>query len=133
MKTYRIDRTGEIPLAFTGELVGQADGQWAAGREQSRWHDLRLYHTAGGQYVLHAEYHTLWQGELGHSWAAIAEPGEFTDVLASYDAAARVQSLFDRPPDARHRAAVQGDVVRRYRAQVTDVLIDVTVLHEKIK
>lgn len=132
MKQYRLERTGERWLVFEGELIAQSDGQWAAGKEQNRWHDLRLYRTAGGRYVVHVIYRTKWEGELDYSWAEIATVDEFADVLRSYEPAINVQGFPDRPQYTTRQAALLAWIRRRYGAQVVDLLRDITPLDERV-
>ena len=86
MKEYTITRDGQRDLRFTGEKLADASNQWVAGKENNRWHELALYRTATGRYVLQEEYVTRWQGETGASNAVVcATAQEALDVLANED------------------------------------------------
>lgn len=64
MNPYIIERDGLKDLRFGGVIIAEANNRWLAGRQQNRWHELTLYRTAAGNYVLHELYITQWQGEL---------------------------------------------------------------------
>lgn len=57
MPEYSLQRSGSSPLAFTGDLITEAKGDPAA----VRWHELRLYRTAGGKFVLELVYRSTFE------------------------------------------------------------------------
>lgn len=61
---YTLRRTGQAPLRFQGELLAEADGEYESGRDFNRWHELTVYRTRGGKYVLRIAYRSAHQGEL---------------------------------------------------------------------
>lgn len=81
MDEYTITRDGQRDLKFTGEKLAEVNNKWVAGRENNRWHELTLYRTAGGKYVLQEVYRTMWQGELDSNSATICDTAE--EVLAA--------------------------------------------------
>lgn len=85
----RLDRTGEAPLAFRGSLVAEAaTGKWWQGVEQNRWHEVAVYRTAAGRYVLAVRYRTLWQGEADRARATVhRDVAGVEDELYGYPAA----------------------------------------------
>lgn len=118
-----LPRTGLAPLKFRGELVAWSDGSRQGGREQNRWHELAVYRTAGGKFVVSVEYHTRWQGEQGHEVAAVVDgPADVVRKLAEYDPAEDVQGYPPGPAYADKQARLVADVTRRYKAQVSEVL-----------
>jgi hypothetical protein len=121
----RIERTGKPALRFDGQVVAQSNGHWAGGREQNRWHDLRLYRTDGGQWVLHIEYSTYWEGELEHVWAE--QVADVRQALASYDPCQVLVGAGASIEKAKHWVA------RRYDEQVRELLSGVRDADEVIK
>lgn len=107
MEKHTIQRTGKAPLEFTGKQVAQSSGKWAAGREQNRWHDITVYQTAGGKYVAHIEYHTLWEGELGHSEAEVCDAESVSYYLQDTIPALHVQGFPDKPEYAERQANLE--------------------------
>ena len=133
MKQCRLQRTGEPWLAFEGELIAQSNGQWAAGKEQKRWHDLRLYRTAGGEYVVHVVYRTTRGSELNYSWAKVAAADEFAHVLRSYEPEINVEGFAALLARIRRRTGRSTRLARRYGVQVTELLRDVAALDERVE
>lgn len=84
MKLTTIKRDGEKDLRFTGKVIASASGRWSNGREQNRFDEITVYRTSGGNYVLHQEYITFWQGESCTSEAAIYKtPAELNHALGA--------------------------------------------------
>lgn len=55
MKSYRLDRDGEIPIEFTGVLLGEAS---SAAPGKTAWTVHRIYRTEKGRYVA-----ATWRGK----------------------------------------------------------------------
>lgn len=70
-KSFKVNRTDERPLRFRGEKIADADGKWLNGRQQTRWTEIRIYRTTGGNLVGVIEDVTLWQGEHGSTAARV--------------------------------------------------------------
>lgn len=60
---YKIRRTGERALAFSGRIIGKADNQ---GLNSTRWTTVTLYRTASGRVVVKEHYDSSWQGSSDH-------------------------------------------------------------------
>ena len=133
METYQIERTGRAVLAFRGDLVAEAPGRRAAGRDQTRWHDLALYRTAAGRYVLAVEYRTLWEGELGHTFAEIVDLADVARRLGEYDPTACIQGLPARPDHADRQARLLDGIRQRYNVQVSELLGQVPDPAERVE
>lgn len=73
---YTVPRTGQQPLRFEGTQLASVTGPKLAAHSRGedrgkyhRWHELGLYQTRGGAYVLHIGYRSTWPGELDHDEA----------------------------------------------------------------
>jgi len=67
MDEITLDRTGDRPLKFRGELLAWGDSQRIFGSDSNRWHELAIYrHEDGERYILEIGYRTQWQGEAAH-------------------------------------------------------------------
>jgi len=67
MEEITLDRTGDRPLKFRGELIAEGDSQIIQGSDHNRWHELALYrHEDRERYILAIGYRTQWQGEAAH-------------------------------------------------------------------
>ena len=71
-KDYRLPRTRENDLAFTGAIVREVSGRMWGGRERNRWYELAVYDVGDGDYVCAATLHTQWQGEADWHEAAVS-------------------------------------------------------------
>lgn len=60
MERITLERTGQRPLVFTGELIKTESTRR---HNSSRWTDMSIYRTAGGKYVASMYHATCWQGE----------------------------------------------------------------------
>jgi hypothetical protein len=86
MQEYTVTRDGQKDLRFSGELLAEVNNKWVAGKDNSRWHELSLYKTAGGKYVLHEVFRTQWQGEIDRHGAAVyGTAEEVLDTLTCED------------------------------------------------
>ena len=118
-----LQRTGNSPLTFTGELLASANGERQAGKEQNRWHEVAVYRTGGGRYVVSVHYRTRWQGELDHGQAEVAETAaEAAAVLRDYDPCGRVQGYPAGDHYAEKQSRLMADLRARYDTLVSEVL-----------
>lgn len=95
MEAFRIPRTGQVPLVFEGTELASTSSQWVAGKDQTRWHAVSVYQTAGGHCVVAIGYCTRWQGEEDWAAAAVCDLADVADVLDRYDP---VEHLVGFPP-----------------------------------
>lgn len=118
--TITLKRTGKAPLRFTGELIKESDG---GSRDANRWHELAVYRTAKGKYVVRIAYRTRWQGELDRDTAEIvAKPNEVAAALEEYDPCSPVGGYPAGEAYADRQARLMNDIRRRYDAQVSELL-----------
>lgn len=106
---HRIPRTGNVPLAFTGRLLARAGSGRENGRDLTRWHELAVYETSGGQFVAHREWNTRYEGEPCVSEA---------DVFASLEGA--VNFLRDCDPCQYLRGFPRGEHYREKQRRLED-------------
>jgi hypothetical protein len=123
MDTFTIDRSGLAPLTFTGQLLCESDGQFMAGQERNRWHDLAVYKTESNKYVLSISYRTRWQGEIERDYAdVLVSPEEVRYSLANYRPTQYVRGY----PDGEHYRDKQERLLQQiqldYDYQVSEIL-----------
>lgn len=104
-QSVRLTRTGDASLAFIGRILTDVSGKRLGEGEAPRWHDLAIYETAGGQYVVAIAYRTTVKGETGRdTLAVVADRNELQDALKRYDPVAHVRSVPPGSPSAEKQA-----------------------------
>lgn len=53
MRDYKLERTGNPPLKFTGELIAEGSSEQDSGPHSHTWHEIEIYETQGGQWIGH--------------------------------------------------------------------------------
>lgn len=126
---HSLPRTGAPNLAFEGELLARALGEehLPAGRRNPRWHDLSLYRTRGGKYVLFISLISDWQRRDGtiepaHHVATVLESEvAVREAVRAHDPATGLEGF---PPDpqfeARQRRVLE-DIALRFDRCVSDL------------
>jgi len=78
VEEFVIERDGERPIKFTGELLGEvssssnnASSDYSG--QTGRWSILRLYRTQAGKYVCEQIGKTQWQGEHNRYSGAVCD------------------------------------------------------------
>ncbi len=123
IESFSVSRSGQAPLAFTGECLGRSNGDNRGGREQNRYHNIAVYRTQGGKWVLYVEYCTHWQGEEGRDTASVHDTAEgLCDGLAIYPWQRDVQGYPAGTAYADRQQRLLDDVGRRFSNQVSEVL-----------
>lgn len=122
MDKIRIPRSGKAAITFEGELVVGSDGKHCNGKDQNRWHDLALYRTVGGNFVVHVEYVTQWQGEVGWSEAEQVSPDKVEEFFRGYDPCKHVQGFPPSEKNVERQANLLNWIRTRYDAQVAEIL-----------
>jgi hypothetical protein len=122
MTEMLINRTGEPPLKFRGRSLVQVGGRIYQGQEQNRWHELEVFRTEGGNYVLAIGYHTQWQGEDDHLVALVCkQAGDVVARVRGYDPAEHVVGYPPGPGYADKQARLIETIRRRYNTLATDL------------
>jgi DNA topoisomerase IB len=130
MTLFTLPRSGQQPLVFTGEGLAESLGDLCEGQEQSRWHNIKVYRTTGGKYVLAIQYRTRWtkskheeNNEVARDVAEVLpNSGALTSRLLGYDACAAVVGFPPLPSFQHKQERLLASVRDRFAAQVSDVL-----------
>lgn len=123
-QSYRLLRTGDQALAFQGRLIAEACGTNINGRDRDRAHDVRVYQTVGGTYLVEIIYWSTWKGEpeCRTVIAAGREPARVAAVLRTHDP---LKPVLGYPPAERFRQKQERLLARiraDYATRVSDVL-----------
>jgi hypothetical protein len=134
-KLFRLLRTGDQAVSFEGLVMAEAAGTQINGRERDRGHDLRVYQTVGGNFIVEIVYWTTWKGEAEVRTVLVAgkELARVAVQLKDYDPLAHVLGY----PPAERFAAKQSRLQARLRAdystRVSDVLAQLPEAVERVK
>jgi len=118
-----LPRTGDRPLAFTGELLAQEETKWWAGKESNRWHKLALYRTAGDRWVLAIGYRTQWEGEVDHDEVFVCATAE--EAAECLRSTIPTEHLRGFPPGdqwAEKQSRLERDMTDRFLAAASRIL-----------
>lgn len=127
-QSVRLTRTGDAPLAFIGRILADVSGQRLGEGDVPRWHDVAIYETAGGQYVVAIGYRTTLKGEMGRdTLAVIADRHELQDALKRYDPVAHVQGFPPSPQSAEKRARLVAMMRQQWESLIALALTEVDV------
>jgi hypothetical protein len=125
MTSYTLERPGDRPLTFTGEMLAESEGRVRRGKENTRWHDVRVYRTAGGTFVVEIAYTTEWKGEEGHRLVRTAGTAEAVhEILSTYEPLAHVVGYPPGETYAEKQRRLELAIVSQYRAQVGELLAE---------
>ena len=85
-RDFSIRPSGKRPIAFRGEELASATSKRTSGQTSTRWHDLTLFKTEGGSYVLKIVFRTQWENEIDRIWAEVlADPVLVAEALEEHD------------------------------------------------
>lgn len=122
MNPFKIDRTGNLPLAFQGEQLAEASTWAQSGPGNTRWHELRIYRSDSGRYVLEIAFRTLWENEIDRSDAyVLASPVEVAETVEGYRV---VPEGIGYPPGPAYRekqAALESAIRARFARAASDL------------
>lgn len=125
MNEYTLNRTGQRPVKFTGELITESQGKPAEpqrARDKARNYDIRIYKTARGTYLAAITYNTDWDDEEHREDVLQCNtPAEVADCLEKYDP---TQNVVGFPPGQQF-AAKQQRLLAALRAQFQRQVMEV--------
>jgi hypothetical protein len=126
MQPYKLPRTGNAPLVFTGEELAEETGEIYAGQQQNRYHNLALYATSKDQYILHVAYRTSWEGEHDTDRAEVFPA--IRDAVLHLQRFDPLRDLQGFPPGAQfaeRQQRLEHSLRVRFFSQVRDLLKNV--------
>jgi hypothetical protein len=132
-ETFTIQRDGQPPLKFRGELVAEEESRERQGPRQNRWHEIALYRTVKGKWVAAVVFRTCWQGEEDSRMAYVCESdAALCDSLQhEYDA---TRGWIGHPigsHDAERKNAILRDTITDgYNRAVSRVLTEAGIVEE---
>jgi hypothetical protein len=128
LQEHKLPRTGDAPVRFRGAVLADVSGRWYAGRDQSRWHAVKVFRTAAGRHVVSIVYHTQWQGETNTHQVEIVDA--LHDAVARLRAFNPVADVIGYPPTEAYsdrQSRLIEDITRRWRDLLTEVLTELNI------
>jgi len=134
MKEYVLKRTGDRPLKFNGELVAEVGGKWHAGVEQNRWHEIRVYMTASGKYVVEIAYETMWQGEDSCRYAMVCNAvRDVLEEIKLFDPLDRLLGYPPHPTFTEKQIRLEESLRQRWDVLVGEILSNIPDAAETVE
>jgi hypothetical protein len=132
-QSVRLTRTGDAPLVFSGRVLADVSSKQLGEGDVPRWHDLAIYETAAGQYVVAIGYRTTSKGETGRdTLAVVVDRSELRDALKRYDPVAHVPGASSGPPLADKQARLVTMMRQQWESLITLALTEVD-LEERVE
>lgn len=124
MAEFILPRTGAAPLQFSGELIAQSIGEPpTSGKKWQRYHNLAIYRSDAGEYILAIAYRCTRDKEPDKDMAYVfAHPRYLADYLAQHNPTSYVVGWPNTPRHRERRLADLADIDIRFRHQVSEVL-----------
>ena len=124
MASFILQRTGNPPLKFEGELIAESRPQPVANKkEPNRWHELAVFRTAAGKYVLAVTYRAEWKDEQSHSHAEVHSDSEsVVAALRQYNPIAHVRGFPLGEAFAHKQQRLLQEISQRFATQVSELL-----------
>ena len=128
MEKIKLPRTGDRPVEFLGRLIAEASSQQREGNGpcKNRYHELALYGTESGKYVIAIGYRTHWQGELPEDEVFVED--SIASAVETLRTTIPELPLYGFPPGQHYderRAHVMGAVRKCYEHAVGKLLANV--------
>ena len=126
MTKFKLPRTGDRPVEFSGEKIAAANSQQIQGPCQTRWYELSLYYTESRKYVVAIGYRTQWQGELSEDRVYIED--SIANAADTLRTTIPELPLYGFPSGQQYdakRAHVEGAVRKCYEHAVGELLAHV--------
>ena len=129
---FTLPRTGEQPVTFTGTLLAAETG---AMPKLKQHHEISVYRTQGGSYVVAISYRTTWKTESPHDLAIVCKTLEqVAEELWAYDPVESVAG----PPEGtlnweQRQQETRAAVSERYDTLVSRLLARLPGAAERIE
>lgn len=139
-RQYFLRRTGQAPLSFHGTKIAGAssfvaDPLPSERKMLSRWHELAVYETTAGQFVLSIAYRTEWRGENAHDDAMTFQ--SLSEVMACLAMVDPLEHFIGVPDGVEHQErknrSLRTNLACRWATCVSDLLTGLPELAQKVE
>lgn len=93
MPSFTVPRYSDAPLAFEGELIGSVSGEHTRpDKANNRWHEIDLYHTQSGKYVVAIRFRCSTRHDDPYDEAEVCQtPAAVVRFLNEFDPVEKVR------------------------------------------
>lgn len=141
MKKYSLRRAGHAPLVFTGIKIASAssfqssEGIPSMRKALSRWHEVDVYESSAGLYVLGIAFRSTWIGEPEHYDAVtFRDLAELLAWLEAVDPCAHIVGVPEGVEDSgKKNAAIRKNCVARWESMISYLMNYLPELSEEVK
>ena len=87
MEEFLLNRTGKVPLKFTGTRVANVSGADIKSDWDKRWHDISIYRTAKGRWIVMISYRAneKYRKEPPHDLVEVFDDAESMESFLTHD------------------------------------------------
>lgn len=121
---FRLDRTGDRPVAFSGRRLASIAGNTHVGREVNRWYDIDMYQTASGKFIANVRFETQWRGEPPHSEVFVADNATAVSdwLTGGFDPLSVLRGFPPGEKYAERQQALEADMLQLFEHRVSQLL-----------
>jgi hypothetical protein len=125
-------RTGQRPLSFVGESLASASSQHHAGKERNRWHEITVWETSAGKFVVGVSYHTQWEGESNYDDGVVFDTKDQAATLLEEYIFPNIASIGYPPVPAygERQARLMADLEESFRHAAGEVIREMGCVEE---
>ena len=122
MENFTLERFGDVPVTFIGEILAEAGSRTSNGATQNRWHELTIYQTQAGNYVAHVLFRSCWQGERDRSTVFVSRTAEeLRGDLVNYDPCSEWQGYPEQQHYRERNERLRQQIKDAYKAAVSQL------------
>ena len=133
MTRFTIARSGREPIQFDGELLAQVSGgDKHAQKKHKRWHQIAIYSTESGKYVVHVAFRCDNRYDAPHDDVELcAGPADVIWHLRRHHPTAYIRG-WPLPQHKTHDARLRNGLSDNFEALVAEVLSASEVFAERV-
>jgi hypothetical protein len=122
VREFKLHRTGDRPLAFSGLEVAVAESLREGRRHQPRWFTLALYKTQSGKLIGYRHFSTEWKDEKDLAEAKVFETLEEAAIWFRDWSPKQLDGIGYPPTMPEKQERLLGTLTADYRAAVSELL-----------
>lgn len=132
MAKHSVTRSGSAPLTFEGDLISQASGRAYTDKRITRWHEIDLYRTRTGRYIVSIRFRCETRHDDPYDEAEVFDTAEqVVEFLEEYNPIERVRG-WTLEKHAENDRRLRKALVNNFERIVSDVLADQPAFAESV-